>query len=121
MKLNTECLRDLLLYLEENLSATNPVIVNNLTLNNYSQEDLIYTADKLREAGFLNCTKKSFDNMPFIMIHSITYQGHQFLDSIRDKNIWTETKAKASKIASVSLPILQEVASTIIKVKLGLS
>lgn len=122
MKLNNDCVRDLLLYLEENLTLIDSLIVGDIKLKDYSAEELLYTANRLLEANFLNGSKRIYDNTDlFIMISSITYQGHQFLDSIRDKDVWSETKAKASKIASVSLPILQELAATAIKVKLGLS
>ena len=119
MKLNHDCIRDLLLYLEDNLSMNNYIIANNLSLNKYSSDDILYTADKLYEAGFLNCTRETEDE-PIVVIHSISYQGHQFLDTIRDNSVWKDTKSKLSKLASYSIPIIQQVATAITKAKLGL-
>lgn len=121
MKLNQECIRDLLLYLENNLTIGNNIVASNLTLKQYSSDDIVYTTDKLYEAGFINCSRKSFDNKPYIMINSISYSGHQYLDTIRDNRVWKETKQKLSKFSSVSLPIIQELASSLIKSKLGLT
>ena len=122
MKLNKDCIRDLLLYLEENLSYNGYININSLKLNSYSKEELMYTADKLKEAQYINARICwNMEETHVIIVDSITYQGHQFLDTIRDNNIWKETKAKASKIASISLPILQDLASSLIKFKLGLN
>lgn len=121
MKLNQNCIRDLLLYLESNLSYKSDININTLKLDNYSKEDLMYTADKLIEANYINAhICWNMESSHVIIVSSITYQGHQFLDSIRDDSIWKETKTKASKIASISLPILQELATSLIKIKLGL-
>jgi hypothetical protein len=122
MQLNQDCIRDLLLYLEANLSYENSIHINGLHLNNYSANDLIYTADKLNEANYIKCIKSPclYEDVPVLIVTDITYSGHQFLDTIRDQSIWEDTKAKASKIASISIPILQELATSFLKAKLGL-
>lgn len=121
MKLNKDCIRDLLLYLEENLNYKDKVTINTLKLKNYTKDELMYTADRLIEANYINA-KICWNSMTsyLIVVNSLTYIGHQFLDTIRDDGIWKETKSKASKIASISLPILQELAASFIKTKLGL-
>lgn len=121
MKLNKDCIRDLLLYLENTLNYNSKITINNLSLASYSVEELMYTADRLIEAEYINaniCWNTTSTHV--IVVNSISYQGHQFLDTIRDNIIWKETKSKSSKLASVSLPILQEIASSFIKLKLGL-
>lgn len=120
MKLNQDCIRDLLLYLEENLNYNVRISVTNLNLNNYSFDDLFYTTEKLIEAGFINCSTFNSIGSHDYIFKSITYLGHQYLDTIRDDGIWKETKKKLSKVTSASLPIVQEVASAILKSTLGL-
>lgn len=116
MKLNHDCVRDLMLYLEENLSYNNVIIVNNITELPYSSEEIIYTAEKLYEANFINALLS--DHMgfspPIIDISSITYSGHSFLDTIRDNGVWSKTKSITSKFTSVSLQIISSIASQII-------
>lgn len=116
MNLNQDCIRDLLLYLEENLSLERNITVNNIKIKDYSQEDLIYTAQKLFEAGYLNCKISNFitSSIPFIDVSSLTYNGHQFLDTIRDNKVWTKTKGILSSFKSVSIEILSETASKVL-------
>jgi hypothetical protein len=121
VKLNQECVRDLLLYLEEKLQYNSRIIINDLKLKSYSKDDLMYTADKLTEAQYINTIANwNMSSSHIIAVESITYQGHQYIDSIRDDNIWKEAKSKFSKLASVSLPVIQELATSIAKSKLGL-
>lgn len=54
MRLNNECVRDLLLAIEENLGINDKVSIDDFELPNYSYDELIYTALKLIEAGFIN-------------------------------------------------------------------
>ena len=122
MKLNNECIRDLLFYLEENLKYHQRLYVHDIKLKDYSLDELLYTAERLKEANFLKCLGGIYSryNLP-LSVDSITYQGHQFLDSIRDDNVWNNAKSKIKTVASVTLPILQELCSNYLKQKLGLS
>lgn len=115
MKLNQDCIRDLLLYLEENLTLNDHLSVENISLKNYSRDELLYTADKLYEAGYINCMRKIYDTTDLIiLISSITYEGHQFLDNIRDDKVFAKTKAILSKFKSVSIEVISETASKVI-------
>lgn len=115
MKLNQDCIRDLLLYLEENLKLNDYLSISNISLKNYSSEELLYTADKLYEAGYLKCSRKVYDNTDLmIFVSSITYSGHQFLDNIRDDKVFAKTKSILSGFKSVSIEIISETASKVI-------
>lgn len=120
MKLNHDCIRDLLLYLEENLNLGSFLNIssefNEDELSSYSADDLIYTAQKLLEANYINAEVMHFmgTNIPSVRIRSITYQGHQFLDNIRDDGVWKETKKIASKVSSASIKILSDIAAQVI-------
>ena len=56
MKLEHDCIRDLLLYLEDNLKYNEKININSLKLDSYSKETLMYTADRLIEAKYLNAS-----------------------------------------------------------------
>ena len=121
MKLKKECIRDLMLYFEKNLTYDRPISANKIALKKYSTEDIVYTCDKLQEAGFINVTRWPVldDGLPFINVNSITYNGHQLLDNIRSPKIWKETKSKLKSIGSVSVEIIAQVAASLIANKLG--
>lgn len=115
MVLNQDCIRDLMLYLEENLKLNDYLSVSSISLKNYSPEELLYTADKLYEAEYLKCSRKVYDNTDLmIFVSSITYNGHQFLDNIRDEKVFTKTKSILSTFKSVSVEIISETASKVI-------
>lgn len=116
MRLNQDCIRDLLLYLENNLSIDKNLCINGLKLKKYSQTDLLYTAQKLEEAGYIKCkNSRYYDSfLPCIDVSSITYQGHQFLDNIRDDKVFNKTKSLMSSLKSVSIEIISETSSKVI-------
>ncbi len=122
MVLKHECVRETLLYLEKNLTFDTPIYSPNIQLKNFSSEDINYTIAKLKEAGYIKAVFSGGDNLPNYLIHSITWDGHQFLDNIRDADIWQRVKSKVNKLTneSVSLPIIQQVAAQIISKKLGI-
>lgn len=123
MKLNHDCVRDLLLTVEESdqkelLSLH--FLLQKDKLQNYSEEDIFYTIQRLVEAGYINASTQTYYEGQDAIISSITWNGHQFLDNIREKTVWEKTKEKASIVGSVSLPILSEIAKAYITDMLGL-
>jgi hypothetical protein len=116
MKLNHNCIRDLLLFIEDNLTYGNYISINDLQINKYSTTQIIYSADKLLEAGYLIGNKNNpySNKVPSIDIHSISWYGHQFLDNIRDDKVWKNTRSILSKFSSVSISIVNNVASQVI-------
>lgn len=119
MKLIHDCVRDVMLYVEENLIDDKIMDIQTIAknLSTYSLADINYTCKKLDEAGYLIVNPLSFDCN---IVTEMTYNGHLFLDDIRDDGVWKAVKSKASKVAGVSLPILQQLASAYIATKLGL-
>lgn len=119
MKLNQEFVRSLLLFVEsnDNLEGPSEKELEEFTgKEGLSRDDLVYTIHRLLEAGFIKGNVKYASNKPmWLFITAITYDGHKFLDNIRDPKIWKATKKTSSKIASVSLDILSTVAADIIQ------
>lgn len=115
MKLNHDCVRDLLLLIEE-VQVGDYIDVSSYQLKNYSSEDLCYTADKLLEAGYINGKIYPADNVIYwrFSVSSLTWTGHEFLDNIRDDGVWKDTKKVASKLTSVSLSMLEKISVTIL-------
>lgn len=115
MKLNNDCVRDLLLYIEQNVGVEDYVDIATLDLSPYTTEDLIYTSQKLNEAGYINAKiSKYVDGDCDVYINSLTWNGHKFLDNIRDDNVWKTTKGVVSKFSSVSLSVIENIASQVI-------
>ncbi|KXB48666.1 hypothetical protein HMPREF3188_00052 [Tissierellia bacterium KA00581] len=118
MKLNHDCIRDILLYLENNLKLDERLSHKQLLndLKNYSQEDIEYSLLKLDEADFLNIHIVSADNITFYacVIYDITLQGHNFLDSIRPQPVWDKVKAKLNSAGVFSLNSVYQISKILI-------
>lgn len=124
MQLKHDCVRNLLLTIEGlgyNEALTLEKCAKMPLLANYEDVDIVYTAERLQEAGFIDATiRRLSGNNVLFRINSLTWAGHQFLDNIRDETVWRETKQVASKVASASLNVLSDIAAGLIRKTLGL-
>lgn len=123
MRLNHDCIRDLLLELEDKINLDNPLLLGELrnleTYSLYGEDTTFYTVFKLKEAGFINASwQYASDSLYWLSVSSITWEGHQFLDNIRENEVWKETKNKIKGFSSVSITILAGVAQEYLKKKL---
>lgn len=120
MRLNPDCIRDILLFVEENTDFENndvdaSVLVESLI--KYDKNTLFYHINKMNSA-------KLFDEVEYcenelIYISSLSWTGHAYLDNIRDNNIWAKTKSAVGKLSSISLPILIQKAADIATISLS--
>lgn len=123
MKINYDCMRDILIFLEDNLLYDDELSPNIISLDNlksaqelnYSLQDIAYSSLMLNEAGLINVHISNADNCIIDIYYlSITYEGHQYLEKIRSDKVWTKTKGVLSKIGATSIDIITKVASNII-------
>ena len=100
MRLNNDCLRDILLYLESCdyyiLNENNDVESNGVWFEKickenaqYSKPEIYYSLSNLEQAGFINMSKSSFSNSLDCCVNFITFQGHEFLNQIKDDKNWS--------------------------------
>jgi len=125
MKLNPDCVRDTLLYLEEHLtincleSTFNSITLAQLTEemlkkynDKYTENDIWYTIYNLHQIRFIdgNISNAADHKMIICEIENITWNGHQFLNNVRPKTVWDATKAGASKLGIMSINALSTIA-----------
>jgi hypothetical protein len=83
-------------------------------LDGFSDEAVHFHARLLVEKGFL---KTYFPDrtgrQPWVCIH-LTWEGYDFLDAIRDPEIWRLVKRTAAKVGSWSIETLAAVAKAMI-------
>lgn len=121
MRLDNDCIRDILLFIEDNTTYEKRFIdVDNLVnYLNYDKDTLYYHLSMISQANLVD--KVNFaDNRPYL-ISSLSWEGHQYLDNIRNDGVWKTVKEKSSALGSVSLQVLIPLAEAVIKQKLGLS
>ena len=115
MKLNHSCVRELLLYIEKNAEYSSLISVEAIELSGYSLEEIAYTTKKLKEAGYINADFRIYEIENLCaFIEDITWEGHKFLDTIRDNAVWSKTKKIISKFSSVPLSLVSNVASQVL-------
>lgn len=128
MKLNVDCVRDILLCVEDNAglrASCNFVdydidqIYSNKTdvaeyqkklEEKYHNDEIIYHINYCVEAGLLK--KRSQGNGRVVTIDDLTPLGHQFIGNLRNENIWKKVKDFSQKSGGVALGTLIEFAAT---------
>ncbi len=133
MKINPDCIRDVLLYLEKNLTYNHEreygIEHNSITLttiieqlhkdHNYEPDDVKYSVEKLLEIRYIISDKMTTGNNKSIIscsISDISYDGHQFLNTIRPDTVWQATKKGASKLGIMSMHALSSIAMKVAEV-----
>lgn len=117
MKLNMDIVRSLLLQIEEDTTLDHTILFEKSETN----PDTFYALLKLKEAGYINSIEtNTWVGIVQIEAKSLTYEGHKFLDTIRDPKIYREAKKSVKGFASVSLDIFSKVAVQILKDQLGI-
>lgn len=120
MKLNPDCVRAVLLDLEERLKPNDMISVYTYVnsfelLPDTTYNDVEYAIDKLYEAGFLKLSDYGgMDNISPCLsafILSITYEGHKFLDAIRDNKTWGKIKSKLTAAGVFTLQAIIQAAA----------
>lgn len=112
-----DTVRAILLAVEERLPAP---ILENFQLEGYDPEVTDYHILKLQEAGYLKATFEYADP-PSATVTALTYEGHQFLDTIRNNTVWQQLKKKAaSEGGSIPLEVLKPLAVKYLKELVGL-
>jgi hypothetical protein len=121
MKLDTELIRDLLIYFEETLPDKKRwVVASSIKLEGYTSHQIMSHIPLLLDCEYIKASSQSADNMTDYFISRLTMNGHQFLDLIRNDNLWKHIKTLLGKIGLEALPILTTYLMPIIKQQLGL-
>ena len=129
MKLILEAIRDIMLYVEQNLQLSNngsgSYESNTITQLNlaseltpskhYSKEDVIYNVRLLVEHNLLKAVIAKGKNGIWIHceIQDITWEGHEFLNTIRSDTVWEKTKERAQKIGMYTFKTFLSIANTV--------
>lgn len=121
MKLNIDCIRDILFYLEENLQLTPDLELEEISLFdlpqhlNYSIQELANTLLVLQEAGFIEAYVVHGDNQITLLdIYRITYDGYQFIESIRPETVWHKVKSVGKSVGSFSISTITQIATGVL-------
>lgn len=137
MKLDHNCVRDVLLYLESEpfveINCNGEVELTRLSLDEicdalskYSKEQIYYTLFELNDGGYIDLSSQEIcDVVTWCCVNYITYAGHEFLNTIKANQTWEKTLTIAGQVGNFSLRMLEKiaegVATAFAKQQLGLS
>lgn len=118
MKRDLDLIRTILLHLEAK-DGNEPCWGEDLAIPGERPLDLAYHSNILAQAGFIDFEPVTTQNGRIIkcLVFSLSWKGHEYLDTIRDPDIWERTKAGAKKAGGFSLEMLAAIARALIKSK----
>ncbi|MGE8037804.1 DUF2513 domain-containing protein [Lysinibacillus sp. NPDC093692] len=104
MKLNFDAMREIMFVIEEQPSNIDVnVVVFDARLERFDKNELGYAIEKLIESNLLNGQVGKSKTGTQLLIHSISLEGHQFIDAIRQDTVWNKTKETASKVGAATI------------------
>lgn len=107
MKRDMDLIREILLTIE---AEGDPELPGLPELPSWSAERVVYHVRLLREAGLVNAVDAStLDGEDYIQV-GMSWGGHEFLEKVRDSEVWIKTKASAAKVGSFSISLIAELA-----------
>lgn len=117
MKLNPDCVRDILLSVEDTCDYNRTMHYHQNTdvqrLQKYSHDEIVYHIRQCKLSGLI-LGVQFYDSGADVTISDLTPAGHKFLANVRKDTIWNNTKSIASQVGSKSLDALIQIASNVI-------
>lgn len=120
MRLNIDHVRSILLYLEENLDVSEDEGFIEIgyrdisSATKISRSEVINTLFVLNDAGFILSGCDFSAGIEELDVTRLTYDGYQFLETIRPETVFQKTKNIAGKIGSFSFKTITEIATPLI-------
>lgn len=109
MRLNPDCIRDILISFNDKIDLSIPYIVKEINCKDicdkYSVEELYYHVRQCLYHDFLT----GIDKGNCIEIREISPVGHDFLVYFYDEKDWIEINKIADKVGSRSIEVLKQI------------
>ena len=118
MRLEPDCVRDILLFIEDMdtyvLDGDGDIALQGAfweeiseKLAQYPETQIYYTLSKLEEGSLINMTSQwGGGALTSCHVSSLTFEGHEFLENIRDSKRWNIVKNGLSAVRNYSLSVI---------------
>lgn len=114
MKRDMDLVRDLLLAIEDGLEELDPA--QGLPGKNYTEKQLVHHLNIMVEHGLIKDGGALIGGP--ICIDGLTWEGHDFADTLRDPEIYKQAKSAAATVGGVGFKALVEIGKAVAKQKL---
>ncbi len=116
---NMDLIRELLLRLEslpKNLSSIYLLKPGDeeIQIDGYSADQIDYHLSLISEAGLIE-SGRSTAVMSGYMFKRLSWAGHDFLDAVRDPEVWAKTKRGAEAAGGFTVDLLKDLAKGFLK------
>lgn len=118
MRLNPDCVRDILFVVEELSDGQHGIDFDfhkpteYERLSGYTNDELRYHIRQCDMSGYF--TPVSWYLSGDCAIFDLSPKGHQFISDIRSDSVWNSVKSKATKIGAFSLNALAQIATGVV-------
>ena len=117
MKLNPDCIRDILLEIESVSTISTAWVYDSDSpsrrLCKYSKYEIGYHARQCSKSNLVDGFHL-YGDCDSISISDLTPKGHEFLANIRENKIWNNVKSISAKVGSASLDAIVQISSNVI-------
>lgn len=116
MERNMELIRKILLYIEENYID---VALYDIEIEGYDFKTIAYHCKICYEAGLISSYGDNYGDNEIISfgVSSLTWQGHEFLENIKDDTIWSKTKnVMNEKGINFTIKAIEQIATKLIDI-----
>lgn len=121
MKLDPQCIREILLAVEDKTDYYTPVSAFEVAeATEFDRDVVLYHIRQCELYGYFTEVRRYVNGDDDCVIIDLSPKGHEFLRDIRSEKIWDQAMKKILPLGTVSLSILQQVASSIILKQLSL-
>ncbi|WP_196598595.1 DUF2513 domain-containing protein [Pectinatus frisingensis] len=121
MRRDLDLIREMLIKIELADSNKRKITSEYFSSLSDNENKIIFHIELLIDAGFIEAVEIPMMKISDFCIKRLTFDGCDYLDSIRDENIWEKTKNKLKLVGSAaSLEVVQYVAIDIAKKVLGI-
>lgn len=120
MRRDMDLLRLLLLKLEVLHEDAHSIYVyqyEELMIEGFTQDQVAYHLDLATEAGLVD--QGGSGVMNGFMFRRLTWEGHDFVDAVRDNDIWKKTRQGANAAGGFSVDLLKDLAKGFIRKKIS--
>ena len=116
MKLDKDLIRDILLAIEERETPNLPF---KLSIPERTDVEVSYHVQILEEAGLLVALERTTMSSHGWLPIRLTYDGHEYIETIRDSEVWRHTKEIAKTAGASTVKGLLEIGTAYVKQKLA--
>lgn len=101
MERNLNLIRELLLEIEKMPAGSGPIQFHSVD-GNTSSEEITYHLSLLLDVGFIDAKKITTYEGATYLVRRMTWNGHDYLDSVRSDAVWSGVQRKLSKIGGTA-------------------